>query len=185
MGRPKVTQRYRFSISRFLMASVKNASAALFLASSTRPLVPVSSRWHSTAWVGLPSAASLACTRFTSVSASPPSTVRPAGLLAMMMSSSSYTNTAAGVGRLSNWSSLKNRRMVSPFCTRVESGCFLPFSLILFSRRALFSRPRPKAGYWSIRYLSSRTGSRLFTCNSFIGSSTPDPTKSWRRLYPK
>ena len=167
------------------MAAVRNASAALFFASSTSPLVPVSSRWQSTAWAALPSAASFVCTRRSSVSLSGPSTAMPAGLLAMMMSSSSYTNTAAGVGRFSSWSSFRNSLIISPFCTRVESGCFLPFSLILFSRRALFSRPMPKAGNWSIRYLSSRTGSRLFTCSSFILSSTPDPTKPWHPQYPR
>ena len=35
--------------------------------------------------------------------------------------------------------------------TRVESGCFLPFSLILFSRRALFRRPGVRAGYCWVR----------------------------------
>ena len=171
-------------MSRALMAAVRKASAALFFASSTRPLVPVSSRWQSTARAGLPSAVSFACTRRRSVSLSGPSTAMPAGLLAIIMSSSSYTKTAAGVGRFSSWSSVRNSFIISPFCTRVESGCFLPFSLILFSRRALFSRPMPRAGNWSIRYLSSRTGSRLFTYSSFILLSAPHPTKLWHRQFP-
>ena len=36
-------------------------------------------------------------------------------------------------------------------CHRLESGCFLPFSLILFSRRALFRRPGVRAGNCWVR----------------------------------
>ena len=98
--------------------------------------MPVSSRRHSTAWVGLPSAASLACTRFTSVSASPPSTVRPAGLLATMMSSSSYTNTAAGGGRLSNLVVTQKQADGIAVLHRGGKRLLLPFSFDLSSSPA-------------------------------------------------
>src|SRR5699024_1415577 len=60
-----------------------------------------------------------------------------------------------------------NSLISSPAITRVETGCFLPFSLILFSISALFSRPGLRAGYCCIRSWSSRVGARHFTLSIF------------------
>ncbi len=153
----------------------------LFFASSTSPLVPVSSRWQSTAWAALPSAASFVCTRRISVSVSGPSTAMPAGLLAMMISSSSYTNTAAGRG-----GSPAGRRsgtaIISPFCTRVER-LLLSVQLDLVLAQGLVQRPC-QGGVLIHQVFIQPHRQQAFTCSSFILSSTPDPTKPWHPQFP-